>query len=795
MADLQIDVRGNAVVTLREIATEGAKADKSTQELKESVTALGSAMAQVKARAVDALIDSLKEFALTIPQGTAHAARHEQALRALGPAYALVQQQTRGTVTAEQAWQVQQRLTQSGLRVSAQELANITMRAREYARATGTETTQALEQLTDALRQGGGEEIRKFGITVQTGITRTEGFQSALRQLDVQARATTPSQVTVAESQERLNRALDESKTKLQAFIAEKTDLQDFFEQFTSWLEDATKNSDSLGQSLARVARGIASETTAGGNLERGALDVAIGSTAAGFVRRLGGQQGAENEADVLTSIIGESFLGGGFGISASLARPQGQSGTPGTSRDPTRLRGAAALQAAQQRAQREARQRAEAAQAAARTRAADEARALEEERRRQAALDRAAQLAPVDPNQLRAARLGLNAARIDALAAGQGDALGIDRAVATPTDQRDRRLAALRTAATSTGAQRGENEVARLNRLAAATREYVATLRQYRDEDERVAEQLRVSAEAEGTRRRELEESNRTLVDTMRRERTERLGMLDEERQVNRARDAAENPGGRGDARRQQDRLRELGELRGAFQELLAQTDARLQQAQAEGRDQGEINTLMQERLGLLRSLSGATQELTAIQREQNAATIAFKDSMVSALSGVADGFGAAAVAALDGEKSFGDAMAGMLREQAKALAKQAIIETLKNTALGFYNLGIGNVPGALSNFKAAGLWAAVGLAAGVTVAATSSPATGAAGGASQGSTRSAGVERAARPEQGGGPLVLNINVSGAVFTGDEITEVVSRGVRRGVATGRLPTRILRED
>lgn len=745
MADLPVNIVGNAVRTLTDIAAKLHDSDVAGRTLAATADKVGESMGKLAETVRDEATEALQEFVRTIPQGAIAVERHEQALRALGPAYQAVQRATNGVVSAEQAWQVQQRVSQAGIRLNAQELAAVTQRAREYARATGTDLNQALEQLADQLVDP-GEELRKFGITIQAGRTRTEGITQALAQLQAQTQGMTPATLSAAEAQDRYNRSFDQAKSNLQSFLAEKVGLRDFFEATAGWLEEVTRGSQSWGEAMQQAIRGTLAEASNGSGFERGVVQAVFGPVGAEIIRRYGRQQPA--------------------------APPRA---APPPRADMTFSAGDAANDARQL--------------------ATEEARAEAARRRANVQRELAAQVAPVDADAVRRARLEYETAQREAQAAGAGAMLGASARARTPEEVRRQRLEVLQRGATETDGRRGENEVARLQRVTAAVREYIAALRQYREEDERVAEQLRVSAEAEVTRRREAEESSRVLVDTLRHERTERLGMLDEERQINQQRDAAENPGARGDVRRSQERLRELGELRAAYQELLAQTDARLTQARAEGRDVGEINTLLQERLGLLRSLSGATQELTAIQREQSAATTEFKDQMVNALSGVADGFAGAAVAALDGEKSFGDAMAGMLREQAKSLAKQAILETLKNTALGFYNLGIGNVPGAVSNFKAAGLWAAVGLAAGVTVAATASPGAGASGGAAQGATRSAGVERAARPDSGsGGPLNLTIAISGAVFTGDEITEVVSRGVRRGVATGRLPTRLLRD-
>ena len=742
MADFLIDLKGNVVKGLADVIARARDAEAAQKALQAATDKVGSSLKELASEAQQEATSALQEFVRTIPQGAIAAERHEQALRALGPAYQEVQRATNGVVSAEQAWQVQQKLAQANIRVSSQELAAITARAREYARTTGTDLNQALGQLADQMRDG-GDGLRVFGITIEAGRTKTENFNRALAQLVAQQQGAVPSTVSTAEAQDRYNRSIEQAKNNLQSFLAEKVGLRDFFEATAGWLEDVTRGSQSWGDAMKEAIRGTLAEASNGSGFERGVVQAVFGPVGAEIIRRYGRQ-------------------------AQPAAAPRA---APPPRADMTFSAGDAANDARQL--------------------ATEEARNAAAARRQQVQRELAAQIARVDADAIRRARLEYEPAQREAQAAGAGGALGASARARTPEEVRRQRLEVLQRGATETDARRGENEVARLQRVTAATREYIAALRQYREEDERVAEQLRASAEAEVTRRRELEESNRAMVDVTRRERAERLASLDEERQANRERDAAERPGARGDAQRQQDRLRELGELRGAYQELLAQTDARLAQARAEGRDVSEVNTLMQERLGLLRSLSGATQELTAIQREQSAATQGFKDSMVSALGGVADAFGAATVAALEGEKSFGEAVGGMLREQAKALAKQAVMETLKNSALAVFNLAIGNIPAATNHGIAAGLWAAVGVAAGVTVAATRPSTAGATGGAGAGRS-SAGVERSARPETGGGggPLNLTINVSGAVFTGDEITEVIARGVRRAEATGRLPMR-----
>lgn len=139
----------------------------------------------------------------------ARAERHDRAVRALGNTYRLVQAATNDTISAEDAYRAQLDLTRSGLRVSGEEFALITRYAREHKGALET-NEEALQQLTEALRNGEAEGLRKFGISTQQGATRAQQFERALRQMDRATKDVAPSQRTLAEEQERLSRTMSD---------------------------------------------------------------------------------------------------------------------------------------------------------------------------------------------------------------------------------------------------------------------------------------------------------------------------------------------------------------------------------------------------------------------------------------------------------------------------------------------------------------------------------------------------------------------------------------------------------
>ncbi len=160
-----------------------------------------------------AVIGATAAFAAGAYKVAEFAARVEQqeaAINRLGPAYDAVRIATDGVVTAQDALKAQQTLVQAGIRVSAEQLGTITRAAREYARATGTEVTGALEQLTDALRTNSAEGLGRFGVSLQQGQTGVTAFSSALGQLQQQQATTQASARTLREDLDKLPEGLME---------------------------------------------------------------------------------------------------------------------------------------------------------------------------------------------------------------------------------------------------------------------------------------------------------------------------------------------------------------------------------------------------------------------------------------------------------------------------------------------------------------------------------------------------------------------------------------------------------
>jgi hypothetical protein len=218
----------------------GTGFEEATKRGGRAVNTLATALANLTENALTNATERMGEFVRQLPEGAAAGERHEEVLNRLGSAYADVQRATAGAVSAEQAFAVQQRAAQSGLQLTARELSAVTQRAREYARATGSELGQALDQLTDQLVDP-GEELRKFGVFLRSGMDAGDALRETLRQLTEQAERTTASEATLAERMEQLSRAQDEARNSASLLIARKLELGEFFSSLTSWIQDTTR--------------------------------------------------------------------------------------------------------------------------------------------------------------------------------------------------------------------------------------------------------------------------------------------------------------------------------------------------------------------------------------------------------------------------------------------------------------------------------------------------------------------------------------------------------------------------
>ena len=238
MAADRIDIKVTA--DTREATASLSRFSESARAAAESAGRIAAGVAGGIA-AIGAGAYKIAEFAAAVEQ-------QEMAINRLGPAYEAVRAATAGVVTAQDALKTQQTLVQAGLRVSSQQLATITRAAREYSRATGTELTQSLEQLTDALRTSSGEGLGRFGVSLQQGVTGASAFTSALQQLTTQQQNTAISSRTLREDLDKLPEGLMAVGRSILSVLEGPADA------LTRWLTGLVGASTSLRGVLSEIA-------------------------------------------------------------------------------------------------------------------------------------------------------------------------------------------------------------------------------------------------------------------------------------------------------------------------------------------------------------------------------------------------------------------------------------------------------------------------------------------------------------------------------------------------------------
>jgi len=179
--------------------------------------------------------------------GTALAAeRHTRALAILGDAYGEVQRQTRDTIDEQDALRVQQELSASGLRVTGQQLGVVARAAYEYAHATGTDTTEALERLSHALESGSSRGLRAFGLQAREGESRAAGFARQVGELEQRFRGTEPTAATLGDTLQATARSFtDLAQNLVAAFIV--------YERNNAYVRLAVTAFEGLGHAVGRA--------------------------------------------------------------------------------------------------------------------------------------------------------------------------------------------------------------------------------------------------------------------------------------------------------------------------------------------------------------------------------------------------------------------------------------------------------------------------------------------------------------------------------------------------------------
>lgn len=733
----------------------GRRGGISARGLGEAFVTAGGAVTAFTAAAV----------AAGVALGTA-AGRGEDNLRAvnaLGSAYDEVRRATSDTVTAQQAFATQQRLVRSGLQVSTTQLGVITRAARDYARATGTDATQATEQLADALVGASADELQKYGISLQSGLERTEAFTQATRQLAQQQEGTAPAARTLTEDMERLGTSATEAASAFAAMAASGLGLQGIV--------------SSLSDRLRRLVADIQGATQAAREGSRTEADVA-------------GRQRALDERRLLTRELRERLTAAGVGADQLRAiAPEGS----------VLMRSSPEVLAAQNARLRQA---LEAARLSTPTTGESIATGFAQQRAGVTSgtmgLSQDELRAQLSGDRIRGT--GSFRAAIARGAVGQPGVRDAAQALLTTAgDLTQELLRGVNTAATtviSVTGSRGTRAAGGGTRTDLTTAAMEAAHRE--------AQRLRGTGVSAPTMSTMFEQAQAAREAEQTRERTAReaaAGRLggrigDTQRAFSEA--AADLPGQAGFF----DDLTGAGEMRraemlrsqaDAMRSLVTEVDTRITQAREQGAAESEINGLLSQRVGLVTAVNAADRERAAIERERLAPMRAYRDEMVQGLSAVGNAFVESAALALEGEEAFGQALQRQLRAVLVSLAKQSAVEALKNTALGVAAFAGGSVPQGLAYLKAAGLWAATGVAAGVGAAAIPrvDSAAAQAGGGGARTPAPAQARAGGASQESSGPLVLNINVSGALMN-EGVEESIVRALDRAATRGVSP-RVLR--
>jgi len=721
------DAAKNAQAPLAGVGESAEDASRSTQ-------VLTHALGELAADGLNNAIDAALRFGPALVEAAAGSERHQMALQQLGEAYGVVQQATNGVVSAEQAAAVQQRALQSGLRLSAQELAAVTARARDFARSTGTDLNQALEQLTDQLINP-GEELSKFGIRLQQGMEAGDQLRETLRQLTEQAGQTGVAQASLSESMEMATRAQREATDALAGFIAQRLELADFFTQFSGWLTQATTDANGFN-SMIEAAVGTLTEMI-------GLRSTAMAPQA----------QSASGQFTTEAGAIASRLRARGFNLGGVELGRLGVQGTP-----EQRARILEALQRAERGALEGGAQetlgfaggrgvtRQQALQQQLRGLTAEIEQTFAEQERIRIEAERATE---------RARRAEIN--RRNRRGGGGGGGAARAAAVEMPTVFSPE-VEALFVEAERAGRQRPLEELmAQADQQAAAQRRAVEEFRaQSREAIGARAGGLDLTARGQAAERALIEARGGTVgratLTTQLRERQQALqGLLEENRQM---------------------------------------TDAQT----AAGASARELNDLLTQRIGIQTSLAETTRALTEEQYRFTESQQFVLDKATEVAGVLGGTLVDAAFAAQDAQANASATFAQVVEDQTRAflrsLARQSVVSALQETAKGVGALAMGNVPGAVGHFKSAGLHAATAAAAGIGAAAMgpqTSATPAAAGGAAGAGTTTAARADDRQTGGGGGPLTLVVNVSGAAFTDAGVQQAVGSALREAIGTGAI--------
>lgn len=740
-----IRAASNAKAAIKGVETAAKDADGVVKRFGEALNNVGSSSLVGYTRTALDMGAAVRDGAIA----------HEQAqaqIRAAGPAYQAMAAATRGAITASQALAVQQRFQSAQLRVNKDDFGLVARAAREYAIATGTDASEALNTLTSAITSNDRTALQPFGISLRRNTTATQGLRDALRQLEQQQRNTAPAAQTLQEANDQLARSWTDLTGTIFASIARWADLQsniagvaDAIRQVTAAHGDLSvaagggrERQESAAGTAAMEAR-LAQQERYTRNVERLQASGLAGATTARFGRgstmSAAQLQAANARIERMLSGPGLAMRGEHAGNVLSFARGDGEpvAGTRSESgpligltddlpsiseiaRDTLSTeegnlalraqRDAARARDARVNEQRRVANRGSSAQGSYDSSLFDFIDQLRELARVNAGTPLSGLGGVVDEDEF---RYGMNREQlqplIDALRTGLGGetARRIRRRPGEGADAYQARLVAAISA---------DAEQTRTGRAGKTAADYETGVAGAGVERERI-----LAARA---------------MDP-----TSAAGVIDEG----------------------------LGGKIAGFRES-QEALARSQDLGSQFRDQ---------------FLPAAEQTRTAAEKMAEGVKGAF-DTMSGAIASHVQ-------ALIEGRESFGEAMKGIVHDTLLGLAQQAVPRALMETAQGIAALtNPVTAPTAPMHFAAAGVYAGVAALAGLGAAATA-PSAGAAQAQAGAGARIAPAASAGQLGAGGssGPAVITINVNGAVVDREGFEQAIAQGVRGAQSRGLL--------
>lgn len=182
-----------------------------------------------------------------------------RALDGLRGGFSAVRRETAGTVSALSAYRAQQTLVNSGLRISGEELATVARHAREHRDVTKS-AEDAVQELTEALRNGEAEGLRKYGIAVEQGATRAQTFERALEQMRRSAEGARPAVRDLGESMTALTTGASDAVSGFAALAASGLGLDGVVRNLSTDIRRLGDDLTELNARRASAARSQADE-------------------------------------------------------------------------------------------------------------------------------------------------------------------------------------------------------------------------------------------------------------------------------------------------------------------------------------------------------------------------------------------------------------------------------------------------------------------------------------------------------------------------------------------------------